>query len=179
MSDARQRPQYGEYASPDERIAAGGLPLEPEVVAAAPVAASTELPPPDAASRVDGAPPVARNGDAMLTIALLVFGVYSVVSSIPGLLGLSTTLVDAFTAAKIGTYTSFATADAIGVAILVCHSVILVAVVALSLARVRARRLAFFIPLAGGALAGVIYIVLLLVAMASDPSFAAWVDSRS
>jgi hypothetical protein len=108
-----------------------------------------------------------------------VFGVYSVVSSIPGLLSLSTTLVDAFTAAKIGTYTSFATADAIGVAILVCHSVILVAVVALSLARVRARRLAFFIPLAGGALAGVIYIVLLLVAMASDPSFAAWVDSRS
>jgi hypothetical protein len=178
MSDARQRPQYGEYASPDERIAAGGLPLEPDVVVPTPVA-STELPPPDAASRLDGAPPVARNGDTMLTLALLVLGVYSVVTSIPGLLSLSTTLVDAFEAAKLVYSPSFATADAIGVAILVSHSVILVVVVALSLTRLRARRLAFFIPLAGGALAGVIFIVLLFVAMAADPSFIAWVDSRS
>jgi hypothetical protein len=174
VSDARDRPQYGEYASADERIAAGGLPVEPENTVQNRASGTTELAPPDPASRVDGAPPVARNGDVMLTIALLVVGVYSVVSSIPGLLDLSTTLVEAFDAAGLGAFTSFGVADAIGVAILVSHSVILVVTVALSLSRVRARRLAFFIPLIGGALAALVFMVLLLVAMTSDPSFAAW-----
>jgi hypothetical protein len=174
VSDARDRPQYGEYASPDERLAAGGLPLDPDPVVVDRVAGTTELAPPDPASRVDGAPPVARNGDVMLTIGLLVIGVYSVVTSIPGLLGLSTTLVDAFDAAGLEPFTSFDLADAIGLAILVSHSIILVVTVALALSRLRARKLAFFIPLIGGALAAVIFLVLLLVAMMSDPSFAAW-----
>jgi hypothetical protein len=177
MSD-RPRPQYGEYASVDEQIAAGGVPVEAEPVVTPAAVARAPLAPPDPVTRVDGAPPVSRTWDVVLTLTLLVLGAYSILTSIAGLLDFSTVLVELYAAAGYGAYTSIALADGIGVGILVSHSIVYVVTVAVALSRLRARRLAFFVPISGAVLAGVFYFVLVLVAMTSDPALAAWVSEQ-
>jgi len=174
MSDQRERPQYGEYASVDEQIAAGGHKVEPD-----PVAPAAALAPPVAATRVAGAPPTQRPWDLALTVTFLVFGAYSVVSSIPSLLDFGTTLDQVYALSGYGDYTELDLANGIGIAILVSQSLIFVVTVAITALRLRARRLAFFVPLIGGAVAGIVIFVLLLVAMVLDPALAASVGTPS
>jgi hypothetical protein len=174
MTEQRERPQYGEYASVDEQIAAGGHRVEPD-----PVAPAAELAPPIASTRVVGAPPTGRPWDLALTVAFLVFGAYSVVSSIPGLLDFGSTLDQMYALSGYGDYTELALANGIGIGILVSQSVLFVATVAVTAIRLRARKLAFFVPLIGGAAAGIVIFVLLLVAMVLDPALAASVGAPS
>jgi hypothetical protein len=176
----RERPQYGEYASVDEQIAAGGIPVEPAPLAppAGPPVGREALAPPLASTRVAGEPPVRRSWDVVLTITLLVIGAISVLTSIPGYLGFSEVLVDSYRVAGYGDYTSIALADGIGIGILVCQSVIYVVTVAVALSRLRGRRVAFFVPITGAVLAAVVFVVLVLVAMTSDPGLAAWVSNQ-
>jgi hypothetical protein len=174
MTEQRERPQYGEYASVDEQIAAGGHVVEPDSV---PTAAPEILAPPVASTRVPGSPP--RAWDLPLTVALLVLGGYSTVSSIPGFLSFASTLNDLYVASGYGEYTSTALANGLGIGALVSQSLIYVVTVALAIARLRARKLAFFIPVIGAVVSGVVIFVLVLVAMTSDPALAAWVTSQS
>lgn len=176
MSEPRERPQYGEYASVDEQIAAGGHAVDPDPVAAV---VPERFAPPVAATRVVGAPPAARPWDLALTVALLVLGAYSVISSIPGFLAFGSTLDELYTASGYGDYTSDSLASGIGIGILVSQSLLYVATVALSIARLRAKKLAFFVPLVGAAASGVVIFVLVLVAMTSDPALAAWITDQS
>ena len=176
MTEQRERPQYGEYASVDEQIAAGGHVVEPDSV---PVAAPGPLAPPVASTRVPGSPPKARAWDMPLTVALLVLGGYSTISSIPGFLSFASTLNDLYVASGYGEYTSTALANGLGIGALVSQSLIYVVTVALAIARLRARTLAFFIPVIGAVVSGVVIFVLVLVAMTSDPALAAWVTSQS
>jgi hypothetical protein len=120
-----------------------------------------------------------RPWDRGVTAALLAFGAYSVVSSIPGLIGFSGIMTELYSTAGYGEYTNTPLADGVGVAIIVAQSVLFIATVWLSVRRLRAGRVAFFVPLAGGAIAGVVIFALLIVAMAGDPALAAWVDSQS
>ena len=182
MSDQRGRPQYGEYASPDEQVAAGGYAVEPEpVVAAARTGAQTAAPlaPPLASTRVVGAAPATRPWDLAMTVAFLVFGAYSVVSSIPGLLDFGATIKQIYSVSGYGDYTAIGLADGVGIGILVSQSVLFVITVLITALRLRARKLAFFVPLIGGAVAGIVIFVLMLVAIVSDPAFAATLDSQS
>lgn len=174
MSEQRERPQYGEYASPDEQVAAGGYAVEPE-----PVAAAAPLAPPLATSRVAGAPPARRSWDVAVTVALLVFGAYSVVSSIPGLLDFGATINQIYALSGYGDYTEIALANGIGIGILVSQSVLFVVTVLLTALRLRAHKIAFFVPIVGGVVAGAVIFVLMLVAIVSDPAFAATLDSQS
>jgi len=178
MSEQRARPQYGEYASPDEQVAAGGYAVEPEPVAPA-AAPAGALAPPLATTRVVGAPPAQRPWDLALTVALLAFGAYSVVSSIAGLLDFGTTINQIYALSGYGDYSETDLADAIGIGILVSQSVLFVATVAVTVQRLRARKIAFFVPLIGGAVAGIVIFVLMLVAIVSDPAFAATLNSQS
>ena len=174
MSEQRERPQYGEYASPDEQVAAGGYAVEPE-----PLVAPEQLAPPVASTRVAGVPPATRPWDLALTVAFLAFGAYSVVSSIPGLLDFGATINQIYSLSGYGDYTALALADGIGIAVLVSQSVLFVATVLVTSLRLRARKIAFFVPLVGGAVAGIVIFVLMLVAIVSDPAFAATLDSQS
>jgi len=175
MSEQRERPQYGEYASVDEQVAAGGYAVEPEPVA--PVA--QPLAPPLATTRIAGAPPAQRPWDLALTVAFLVFGAYSVVSSIPGLLDFGTTINQIYALSGYGDYTEIALADGIGIGILVSQSVLFIVTVVITALRLRARKLAFFVPLIGGAVAGIVIFALMLVAITSDPAFAAMLSTQS
>jgi len=178
MTEHRERPQYGEYASVDEQIAAGGHVVEPDPVPAPPTATAA-LAAPVPSTRVPGEPPASRLWDVALTLSLLGVGAYSTLSSIPGFLNFASALNDLYVAAGYGEYTSTSLADGLGVGALVSQSVLYVVTVALAVARLRARKVAFFIPLIGAAVSGLVIFVLVLVAMTSDPALAAWVDSQS
>lgn len=183
MSDARERPQYGEYASVDEQIAAGGFAVEPDPVSP-PAHLPTNVPaerfaPSLATTRVVGESPASRPWDLALTTALLVVGAYSIVTSIPELLNFGATLKELYAAAGYGEYTSISLANGIGVGIVVTQAVIYIATVLLTIARLRKRRIAFFVPVAGAVASGLVIFVLVLVAMTSDPALAAWVGSQN
>nr|WP_262927701.1 DUF6264 family protein [Microbacterium sp. NIBRBAC000506063] len=77
MSDTRPRPQFGEYATPEQQRAAMGLP--PETVAPAPALAPEPVAPSDGAA---SAPPKPRRRwDRFLTFALLAYGLITVISA--------------------------------------------------------------------------------------------------
>jgi hypothetical protein len=180
MTEPRPRPQYGEYASPDEQVAAGGYipPAEP----VEPVAPASR-PPARSASGRDSAPvaPAAapnRNRDMVFTTALLALGAYFVVSSIPGLIDLPATLRSAYAASGYGEYTSDATADALGLAAVIVQGVLFVATVWIAMLRLRAKKLAFPVALIGGVVTVVVVLVLVIMAMVLDPALAAYVNSQ-
>ena len=179
MSDQRERPQYGEYASVDEQVAAGGYRVEPEPATPVAPASPTRFAPPSAAARVPGAPPAQRPWDLALTVAFLVFGAYSVVSSIPGLLDFGATINQIYALSGYGDYTEIGLANTIGIVILVSQSVLFIATVIVTALRLRARKMAFFVPLIGGVVAGIVIFVLMLVAIASDPALAATLNTTS
>jgi uncharacterized membrane protein YhaH (DUF805 family) len=115
----------------------------------------------------------------VLTIALLVLGVINVLTSIPQMLTLSRTLDDAYRLQGIGDYTNESLATAIGIAINVVGVILLLAAAALALSRLRAGRLAFWVPLVAGATAFVITAVLMLVAMLGDPALSAYLGGQA
>lgn len=187
MTDRRERPQYGEYATPDEQVAAGGYAVEPAPVVSSTSVTSTghsqplaqPFAQPHPATRIAGAPPAPRTWDVALTVAFLVFGAYSVVSSIPGLLDFGATLKQLYRLSGYGEYTQIDLANGIGIGILVSQSVLFVATVVVTMARLRARKIAFFVPLIGGVVSGVVIFVLMLIAITMDPAFAATLGSTS
>jgi len=181
MSDQRPRPQYGEYASTEERLAAGGLPLED-----APPRPETRIDPTTVtAPTVPARDPAITGGvsypwDRALTTGLLAFAGFSIIGSAPNLLDFATVMRQVYeTAATYGEYTSDALATGIGVAVLASQAVVFVIVLMLSIARLRAGKRAFFIPLIGGVVAGIITLVLVIAAMVGDPAIITWYNSQT
>jgi len=169
MSDPRPRPQYGEYATPEEVAALRGVPLEPQSAAA---------PPPPTASRT--APRVTapltgwRRFDRPITIALILFGVFNVIQSAPLFLDFGPTLE---LAAKSVTYVDLASlefgdAARVGGYVLFAMSIVLlVAAAGFSYLALSRSRVAFWIPLAAAGLNFVSYVVVLAVVLYSTPGF--------
>ncbi len=185
MTDERPRPQYGEYATPEEQISAGGVPAP----APAPqpsnhhVASQTTPPRFDSAltpaSTPTVAPLVRRPWDLSLTVFLLALNAYMVLTSIPDWLNLSETLAVGYTQLGYGDYTSTELANSIGFGIVAVQVALLIAVLYLAIKRLRAQRRAFPIALGLGLLAVVLTMVLLMVAMTSDPALAAYIATQS
>jgi hypothetical protein len=178
-SEQRPRPQYGEYASTEERLAAGGLPLEPDPprpetrIDPASLKTTGPTPPP-----APGAP-IAYPWDRAITTGLLAFAAISIVTNVRNLIGFSATMREAYELSEYGEYTSTALADTIGVAILASQVVIFAIVALVSVARLRAGKRSFFVPLAGAVAAGIIALVLVVIAMAGDPALAEYMNSRT
>ncbi|UWF78079.1 MULTISPECIES: DUF6264 family protein [Microbacterium] len=184
------RPRYGEYASPEEQRARAGLPPLPPQGAAGPAGqdAATGLPgsaghpspaspghpsswsvPPD-----DPAAPArtGRGADRVLTLALLALGLLNVLSSIPGFLDLATTMDRTLEILGLpGEFTSYAAARLWGAIATVVLLGGYAATVWLALRRLRARRLAWWVPLAGFAVTMVLVSVCLSMPMFGDPAF--------
>jgi hypothetical protein len=173
MSDQRPRPQYGEYATPEEVAALRGVPVEPP---------SRTVPPasPPAGPRPGAGVAAPASGwrriDRPITIALIVFGVINVIQSAPLFVDFVSTLE---LAAKSVTYgpvdlasLDFGEAARIGGYVLLAISIVLlVAAAGFSYLALSRSRVAFWIPLAAGVLNLVCYVVVLAVVLYSTPGF--------
>ncbi|HWS51904.1 MAG TPA: DUF6264 family protein [Microbacterium sp.] len=168
-----QRPQYGELATPEEQRRAAGLPASDRVDAGADGVAPSQGA--SAALLATGAATPRREAssvDRIATFVLLGFGLVNVLSSIGGLLDLASTMNRTMEILGIeGEFTALAVARTWGV----MATIILIAgyglTVWLSLRRVKARRRAWWVPLAGFVLTTFVVSVCISVPMFADPAF--------
>jgi hypothetical protein len=184
VPDERPRPEYGEYATPEQQAAAMGKrpipPLRrlPEMPAAAQSdrLAQSGIPPqpempaqPNAADRVfsRGLP---RNHpvDRTATFILLGLGLFSLLNSAPTYLAFPQTLAAYATSLSMPFHVP-ASASAAGIGILVAQIILFVIALAFSVRRVRSGRIAFWIPLVGYA---VFIIAASIIVLSVVPTFA-------
>lgn len=178
------RPQYGEYATPEEQRAhirqpdassaldAGHAPA----ASSAPAAPSAAPPSPvwGAPSSPQAAARPARLGDRIATIALLVYGFVSVLSSVPRYLdvpGMAATILAVF-----GVHQELsdpAAARPWGIAAAVVLAVGWVATAVISWRRLRSGRLTWWIPLVAGVVCSLVAGILITIPIMSDPAIAA------
>lgn len=121
-----------------------------------------------------------RRWDLVLTIALLAYGALNVVSQvgqysdITGFLNRMATLYPAF---GLGTVTPTGREAAVGLGINVINLVLYLGTLLLSVRRLRQRKLSFFVPLIGGAVAALAAAILLSTILGSNPGFMGAVTS--
>jgi hypothetical protein len=171
MTDERPRPEYGEYATPQEQAEALGTTWSPPD----PVTVITDEP----GGPVEAAPP-ARQGDVFTTLALLALGLYNVLSLATAVIDLPGYL-DTFVS-QFHLTDGFHGSDAVrplGWAAAVVLVVGFGLTAWTSVRRLRSGRLAFWVPLAGGAIVLTIVGVVLAIAMASDPALVEALQSGS
>jgi hypothetical protein len=183
VTDERPKPKYGELApegwvwkppteaTPDEQPDATGqtrasgssswpAPRTPPVGAA--------VPPPLA-----GAGPGARSGqgDRIATIVLLVLGVLGTFNMITSLLTLPDVMQELMQFYGVsGTYTGADTARTAGIAGAALVVPIYLITALISLRRLQAKKLAFFVPLIGAVVAFAVNTVVVLIALQADPA---------
>lgn len=180
------RPQYGEYATPQEVATARGIPIDRsnEHVdrLAAPLGLPASTPQKTSAPRPQpgpGTPTVRGSISPLLTVLLLVFGIWNTVNSIPTLLDLGTALSQGFDAAGYGTVKIGDSAHTVGVVLLVFSFLVLLASIGLSFQRIRARRRSLWVPLVGAALWFLGLVVGMIVVVANTPGIAAVMQNHS
>lgn len=158
-----QRPQYGELATPEEQRRAAGL---PPVDAAPPAPAEAPASAPAAPVRPTS------SFDRIATIVLLAMGLVNVLSSVPGLLDLSSTMNRTLEMLGLeGEFTAYESARTWG---LIAVFVLLAGygtTAWLALRRLKARGLAWWIPIVGCIVVTVLMSICVSVPMFSDPAF--------
>ena len=188
----RPKPQYGEYATPQEqaKIVADSLPpVSPLLVPSVPlppvlspggIANPTQAP--NAAKRIRGtSPPAAsrrpRRWDVILTAALLGYATINVVAQLLARDTLAAIARQFFVAQGIGTYTPTALTTSLGNTLNVITLALFVATVLATTWMLRRGSVAFWVPIAGGVLATIVALVFVVVLLQSDPAFVAFLDS--
>lgn len=169
-----QRPQYGEYATPDEQRRLAGLPPLDAAPAAAPV---TEQPAPAEPVRSIAK---ARPWDRIITIALLAYGLVNVIMTGLSYLDLPTVMNESMRILGIdGEFTNFAQGRLWGTTAAVLLVVGWAITAWLSLRRLRTGKLTWWVPLVGAAATMLIVSICIMVPMLGDPAFMAYVDGMS
>lgn len=158
MTDDRPRPKYGEYAP----------------VAATP--AVVEAPAPVVEVPVAEKPRNVR--DLVATTVLLLLAVADVTTSFALYANLAVQ-IKALVYAPLGIPgdVTSALAEPVGLAINIARVTLLVVTIVISLVLIARRRRAFWVPLAGYALAGLVSTILVFVVLADDPAYTAWMTS--
>lgn len=189
MTEQRPRPQYGEYASPEEQAKAIGVPLEPAPHASAPHvsaphAAAPQAATPPAATPVpivmgtDSTPRVRRSRDVVVTVVLLGIGLAWVLLSIPGTSDLAETLDRTYALqGYTGHYGPVALASALGLAMNITSLVLWGITCAVSITLLRRHRRAFYVPIIGAVVSGLVIVALTIVAMYNDPGLLAYLGA--
>ena len=194
--ELRPRPQYGEYATPEEVAAARGMTLAELRGATEQVARLAEpLPPvasgsrrsPSSASPRPAPGPIGRpvaggrphQTNHLLTILLLVFGIWNTVTSIPSFLDLGGSLSQGLQAAGYGSVAFGPTAHVAGIVLLVFSFLVLIAAVGLSLQRIRRGRGSVWVPLVGAAVWVVGLVLAMVVVVANTPGIATVMQNHS
>ncbi|WP_292831819.1 DUF6264 family protein [Microbacterium sp.] len=160
--DSRPRPQYGEYASPEQQQASIREPVrqgDPRGVApTVPVAPRAS------------APVRRRTVDRVVTVALLAYGLVTVLSAVPQLWDFSGFAETWMGLAGIdGTFTNTAQGDLWGRIGAGAFAFGWVLTVVFAWRSVTARRLSWWIPVAGAAVSFIIVSVCLTVPLIGDP----------
>jgi hypothetical protein len=177
---SRPRPQYGEYASPEEQRARIQQPApewQQPVTPAAPViadAAEAGIRSPQQAQdlqRPAGAPVRTRMADRVITIALLVYGLFNVVTSFPSFLDYGTYAETMFAVMGLDvTLSDPGAGRPFGIAAAVVLAVGWIATAVVSLWSLRRGRLTWWIPLVAGIFFTFVTGVLMAIPLMSDPA---------
>jgi hypothetical protein len=192
--DKRPRPQFGELApegwtwTPPVTAATA----EPETDAPTKAAAPLSTSKPDAkkldvdamkpsATRFDPNAPQKplRLGDILATSVLIMLGLVMTASGVQQFFQLQDMIGLFYTQEGIGTYAGGTSAQTAGVVAAVSQIVIMLAVIGFSVQLIGKRRLSFWVPLAGGALAAVVVFICMMVALFADPTFMTYVQGMS
>ena len=161
------RPQYGEYASPEEQRARAGLP--PMNAEPAPPAAPV-VPPVRGVPSTAPARPVGR----LVTFVLLGFGLVNVLSSIPQFVNMASTLTESMELLGLeGEFTNFAAARTWGIIAVIVLLAGYGATAWLSFRQLKRNRAAWWIPLVGFIVTMSLVSACISVVMFSDPAFTA------
>lgn len=183
----RPLPRYGEYATPEEVAEARGpLPAEPTDPVSRLAAPITTPDSARAARAKTGPVPVRpsppprpglplgvrhpRPGNNLITVLLLVFGIWNTVTSIPSYLDFGAVMSQAVELAGYGTVTFGAIAHTAGIVLLVISLLLLIAAVGVSLRLIRNGRRSIWVPVAAAALSLVAFIVVMSVVVANTPA---------
>ncbi len=160
------RPQYGEYATPEEQRARIRQPaVDPLTHPAAPPAPVEPVAAP-ATGLSSG-----RLIDRVFTFGLLGYGLFSVLTTIPSVVDYGTFAASILQTLGVdATLADPAAGRSWGLAAALVLGVGWVAAAGASWLNLRARRLSFWIPLAAGFLCNVLSSVLLLIPLLSDPT---------
>lgn len=180
MSDNdRPRPQYGEYATPQEQAKA--------IAKSQPPPSRAEPPAPLAENRFSTPPPAvgspepvrARRSSAerLATIFLLALGLVYLVSGAPSYLALPATLDAVYEQWGIGSYAATGFASAIGIAVVVSQALVWLAIAFIAVRRLRKGRSSWWVPIAGAVVTFVVTVILMAVVIMSDPAFTTYLTS--
>ncbi|HEU4850226.1 MAG TPA: DUF6264 family protein [Terrimesophilobacter sp.] len=177
--EPRPRPEYGEYASPEEQeqAIARSQPREGSVVPDRQVQATPAATPvaPDHAP-VRATPAPAGVGDRMVTVFLLALGLVYLIGGAGGYLSLGNTLDTVYAQFGLGDYTPTAATPAFGIAIVAGQAVIWIAAAAWSYRRLSSGRRSWWVPVLGAVATFLMTVVLFGVLLAGDPAFLAYVS---
>ena len=173
--DPRPRPEYGEYATPEEQRARMGLPA---AEAGAPAEGVTAISAPTAPGRAYGAVttevPVAprrRPVDRIVTFALLAYGLVNVVAAFPAMVDFAAYADSVFQLMGVDAeLTDPAAGRPWGIAAALVLAVGWFVTAAVSWWSIRRGRLSWWIPLAGGFVFMSASAVLMLIPLMSDPA---------
>jgi hypothetical protein len=158
MTDNRPEPKYGQYA-----------PIPPALAESVPA-------PSPAAPSSDRVAPARRTWDTAMTTLFLLLGVADVVTGFSTFANLAEGLRAAYAAQGYPAFTSEALATTMGLALNIARITILGVTILVSLLRIRAGKIAIWVPIAGAVLAGIVVIVGLLVVIMQDPALAEYVQ---
>ncbi len=176
---SRPRPQYGEYATPQEqaKIIADSLPPVSPLLVPSPVPQASR--PPDASTRVGTVPAPStarrpRRWDLILSAALLGYATINVIGQLAARDTLAAILKQFFASQGIGEYTPTALTTSLGNLLNVITLALFVLTVLATVWMLRRGRVAFWVPIAGGVLASIVALVFVVVLLGSDPAAVAY-----
>lgn len=117
--------------------------------------------------------------DRSLTVALLVLGVINVTQTVAWARDLPEALQAGYDAQNIGTFASTAAAAVAGPIVIAANVLAMVLAIGFAVPRIRAKRMAFWIPLVCAGIATGVTFALVMATVASDPAFVAYVQQHS
>ncbi|MGR0318305.1 DUF6264 family protein [Agromyces sp. ZXT2-3] len=178
--DERPRPQYGEYA-PE------GWSWQPPADDRTDAAASAPAPPPPPAAPARGPEPATgdattrppRTTDRFFTILLLALGAIGAWNTSVSLQQLPGAIQGVYTDQGVGTYTPQPWLPTLALVGTVFMLALYAAVLGWSIMRLRARKLAFWVPLVGGAVAFLATMVLTSIVFLTDPTFQSYLEQMT
>ena len=179
--DERPRPRYGEYAPEGW---SWQPPAEPTETTDAPPSAAPAPAKPEASGPAVTGPAAATERkpapawDRIITIALLVLGAFGAWDSARSMQQLGVQIQTTYTMLGIGEFTPPAWLPTVSVVGIVVQLSLYAAVLGLTILRLRARRIAFWIPLIGGVVSVVFTLVVMAAVVFSDPTYLEFVQSQ-
>lgn len=182
--EERPRPQYGEYATPEEQRAHIREPLPeyiPEPIYT--TATTPQTPPPAyAVNPAVPAPAPRRAGSTQraITLGLLAMGIVQILMTAVSFLGFSDALTETFMSFGLSREVADQPRPQLwGTTMLLILIVGFLVTAYLSVKRMQAEKSSWWVALVGGAVTWIIVYVIMAVVLISDPAFQALVDMTS